>query len=203
MRRRRRLCPDAAGPKTHGRRFRPHVHRTRSDMSCASSARSTSLRRRAKTATLIWQPPREQNVSNPQPMDKPVAGAYKDAVDNLIFLKKEQFQVSYYTWLLLAAIYILSQNATTSNETWNGTEQRRHISFDGDRMDRRYAASPEHLASRQDLGRQTGVRAGEMNGSRPGRVDFPSDRTMDWRRPARRTGRADARTRSCRSTARV
>src|SRR5205814_8368182 len=38
-----------------------------------------------------------------------VAQAYKDACDNLIYLKKEQFQVTYYTWLLLAALFILSR----------------------------------------------------------------------------------------------
>ncbi len=36
--------------------------------------------------------------------------AYKDACDNLIYLKKEQFQVTYYTWLLLAALYVLSRD---------------------------------------------------------------------------------------------
>jgi hypothetical protein len=39
-----------------------------------------------------------------------VAQAYKDACDNLIYLKKEQFQITYYTWLLLAALYILSRS---------------------------------------------------------------------------------------------
>jgi hypothetical protein len=38
-----------------------------------------------------------------------VAQAYKDACDNLIYLKKEQFQVTYYTWLVLAAFYVLSR----------------------------------------------------------------------------------------------
>jgi hypothetical protein len=38
-----------------------------------------------------------------------VAQAYKDACDNLIYLKKEQFQVTYYTWAVLAALYILSR----------------------------------------------------------------------------------------------
>jgi hypothetical protein len=38
-----------------------------------------------------------------------VVQAYKDACDNLIYLKKEQFQVTYYTWLVLAALYILSR----------------------------------------------------------------------------------------------
>jgi hypothetical protein len=42
-------------------------------------------------------------------MTPQVAQAYKDATDNLIFLKREQFQITYYTWLLLAALYILSQ----------------------------------------------------------------------------------------------
>ena len=37
------------------------------------------------------------------------AQAYKDATDNLIYLKREQFQITYYTWLLLAALYILSK----------------------------------------------------------------------------------------------
>jgi hypothetical protein len=35
---------------------------------------------------------------------------YKDATDNLIYLKREQVQIAYYTWLLLAAVYILSRN---------------------------------------------------------------------------------------------
>jgi len=37
-----------------------------------------------------------------------VAQAYKDATDNLIYLKRDQFQVTYYVWLMLAALYILS-----------------------------------------------------------------------------------------------
>jgi hypothetical protein len=37
------------------------------------------------------------------------AQAYKDACDNLIYLKREQFQVTYYTWLVLAALFILSK----------------------------------------------------------------------------------------------
>ncbi|MBR1241592.1 hypothetical protein JQ620_15795 [Bradyrhizobium sp. AUGA SZCCT0274] len=42
-------------------------------------------------------------------MNPQQAQAYKDATDNLIYLKREQFQVTYYTWLLLAALYILSR----------------------------------------------------------------------------------------------
>jgi len=38
--------------------------------------------------------------------------AYKDATDNLMFLKREQVQITYYTWLLLASLYILAQQAT-------------------------------------------------------------------------------------------
>jgi hypothetical protein len=38
-----------------------------------------------------------------------VAQAYKDATDNLIYLEREQFQITYYTWLLLAALYILAK----------------------------------------------------------------------------------------------
>lgn len=41
-----------------------------------------------------------------------VSQAYKDACDNLIYLKKEQFQVTNYTWLVLAALYILSRKFT-------------------------------------------------------------------------------------------
>ena len=45
----------------------------------------------------------------PPDMKPHVAQSYKDACDNLIYLKKEQFQVTYYTWLVLAAVYILSR----------------------------------------------------------------------------------------------
>ena len=45
-------------------------------------------------------------------MPQQYAQAYKDAVDNLIYLKREQFQVTYFTWLLLAALYILSGKAS-------------------------------------------------------------------------------------------
>ena len=38
--------------------------------------------------------------------------AYKDATDNLLYLKKEQLQLTYYTWLLLAALYVLSGKAS-------------------------------------------------------------------------------------------
>jgi hypothetical protein len=38
-----------------------------------------------------------------------VAQAYKDACDNLINLKKDQLQVTYYTWLMLAALYLLAR----------------------------------------------------------------------------------------------
>jgi hypothetical protein len=44
-----------------------------------------------------------------QKMETHVVQAYKDACDNLMYLKKEQFQVTYYTWLLLAALYILAR----------------------------------------------------------------------------------------------
>ncbi|MEH2503700.1 hypothetical protein V1290_002511 [Bradyrhizobium sp. AZCC 1578] len=48
---------------------------------------------------------------------KPHVGqAYKDACDNLIYLKKEQFQVTYYTWLVLAALYILSRAFPVAKE---------------------------------------------------------------------------------------
>jgi hypothetical protein len=43
-----------------------------------------------------------------------VAQAYKDATDNLIYLKREQIQVTYYTWLLLAALYILARSVDVS-----------------------------------------------------------------------------------------
>jgi hypothetical protein len=42
-------------------------------------------------------------------MPSAVSQVYKDAADNLIYLKKEQVQITYYTWLLLAAVYILSR----------------------------------------------------------------------------------------------
>jgi hypothetical protein len=47
-----------------------------------------------------------------QEMKSNVVQAYKDACDNLIYLKKEQFQITYYTWLVLAALYILSSRFT-------------------------------------------------------------------------------------------
>jgi len=40
--------------------------------------------------------------------------AYKDATDNLIYLKREQLQIIYYTILVLAAIYILAKPETAS-----------------------------------------------------------------------------------------
>src|SRR5262245_3416078 len=40
---------------------------------------------------------------------------YKDATDNLMFLKKEQVQITLYTWTMLAALYLLSKNACTSD----------------------------------------------------------------------------------------
>jgi hypothetical protein len=43
-------------------------------------------------------------------MTPQLAQAYKDATDNLMYLKKEQVQITYYTWLLLAALYIISRN---------------------------------------------------------------------------------------------
>src|SRR4051794_36925463 len=42
----------------------------------------------------------------PRVMPAQHAQAYKDATDNLIYLKKEQVQITYYTWLLLAALYL-------------------------------------------------------------------------------------------------
>src|SRR5689334_4535038 len=52
----------------------------------------------------------EKKAMNPQQ-----AQAYKDATDNLIYLKREQLQLTYYTWLLLAALYILSRQLTSSD----------------------------------------------------------------------------------------
>jgi lysylphosphatidylglycerol synthetase-like protein (DUF2156 family) len=46
----------------------------------------------------------------PHEMKPNVVQAYKDACDNLIYLKKEQFQITYYTWLVLAALYLLSRS---------------------------------------------------------------------------------------------
>ena len=48
-------------------------------------------------------------------MPPQVVQAYKDATDNLMYLKKEQVQITYYTWLLLAALYILAGNQQTSD----------------------------------------------------------------------------------------
>lgn len=42
------------------------------------------------------------------PMSPQMVQAYKDATDNLIYLKKEQMQINYYTVAALAALYILS-----------------------------------------------------------------------------------------------
>ena len=44
------------------------------------------------------------------PMTPQLAQAYKDATDNVMYFKKEQVQITYYTWLLLAALYIISRN---------------------------------------------------------------------------------------------
>ncbi len=56
--------------------------------------------------------PSDVVADKPQIADMPsaVAQVYKDATDNLIYLKREQVQITYYTWLLLAAVYILSRN---------------------------------------------------------------------------------------------
>jgi hypothetical protein len=43
-------------------------------------------------------------------MTPQLAQAYKDATDNLMYLKKEQVQITYYTWALLAALYLISKN---------------------------------------------------------------------------------------------
>lgn len=44
--------------------------------------------------------------------------AYKDATDNLMYLKKEQLQLTYYTWLLLAAIYILADKLSPNAQSF-------------------------------------------------------------------------------------
>jgi hypothetical protein len=51
------------------------------------------------------------------PMSAQHVQAYKDATDNLIYLKREQFQITYYTWLLLAALYILSRQIKSEDTT--------------------------------------------------------------------------------------
>lgn len=45
-----------------------------------------------------------------KPMGANIQQAYKEACDNLMYLKKEQFQVTYYTWALLAALFLLSSS---------------------------------------------------------------------------------------------
>src|SRR6266576_466890 len=50
-------------------------------------------------------------MTEPKNMPTQHVQAYKDACDNLIYLKREQFQITYYTWLLLAALYILAHSA--------------------------------------------------------------------------------------------
>jgi hypothetical protein len=55
------------------------------------------------------------NPSTTPNMPNQVVHAYKDATDNLMYLKKEQVQITYYTWLLLAALYVLSRNQQTSD----------------------------------------------------------------------------------------
>jgi hypothetical protein len=56
-------------------------------------------------------------MSEPKPpMSAQKVQAYKDATDNLIYLKKEQLRIVYYTILALAAVYAL---AKASNATEN------------------------------------------------------------------------------------
>ena len=51
----------------------------------------------------------------PEPMPPQHVQAYKDATDNIIFLKKMQWQVTNYTVVVLAALYIL---VSTNRSAW-------------------------------------------------------------------------------------
>jgi hypothetical protein len=68
---------------------------------------------------LPYLPPRSNKrmteFSKP-PMAPQQAQAYKDATDNLMFLKHEQVEITYYTWLLLAALYLLSKGVNPNDK---------------------------------------------------------------------------------------